>query len=106
MVALIFFVEKHVFVEHPNGYVKSCWRYKKSPQDIEKHPTNSTLKVWYAVRTKHGLCTYFAYTSYILRTSEGEDGRCHGDQREGSFKVSGDGTVPNTCKFKLIFWTS
>ena len=35
-------------------------------------------------------------TEIMILTSEGEDGRCHGDQSEGSFKVSGEGTVPNT----------
>ena len=42
------------------------------------------------------------FSESLVHTSEGEDGRCQGDQREGSFKVSGEGTVPNTWKFKLI----
>ena len=36
------------------------------------------------------------FSESLVHTSEGEDGRCQGDQREGSFKVSGEGTVPNT----------
>ena len=44
------------------------------------------------------------FSESLVHTSEGEDGRCQGDQREGSFKVSGEGTVPNTWMFKLIIW--
>ena len=29
-------------------------------------------------------------------TSDGEDGRCQGDQSDGNFRVSGEGTVPKT----------